>query len=440
MRPHLTIGRILPITVLAILAASVLLTPIASRGVSGEEATFCLGFILIFAFYLAKILRHARLPEISGYIIAGVVCGPYVFNILSPDVVRSLQIFDDVALAIIAFIAGGEMRLSFLRKSKGAIFSVIGGQVGLSFVVAFAVVFLVMRSASFMAGAGIGQIVTVSLVLGIVIAARSPATTIGVITEMRARGAYTSLIVGVTVLLDVVVLVLIAIVVPLGEALTSHGGFALGFARDLLLHVVGSIVAGMLFGTLVGAYIRWVGAFLPLFLAGIGFVGSIACRQFDLEPLLAFMVAGFMIENFTSVGEKFIQGLERSALPVYVVFFAISGASINLEALRAMWLVALVIVVARALAFIGGGLVAARMSNEVKPHARTLWLGLLSQAGVTIGVATIIEREFVWGAELKTIILAVVALNQLIGPVSLRYILERCGEAGAALRHRSGNA
>ncbi|UCG53149.1 MAG: cation:proton antiporter, partial [Candidatus Latescibacterota bacterium] len=108
-------GILLPIFILVLLAASVVLSPIASRGITGEEAVFCLGFIILFAFFLAKSFKTAGLPEISGYIIAGVLCGPYILNILSADVVQSLQLFDDVALSIIALIAGGEMRMEFLR-------------------------------------------------------------------------------------------------------------------------------------------------------------------------------------------------------------------------------------------------------------------------------------------------------------------------------------
>jgi Kef-type K+ transport system membrane component KefB len=426
-------GRLVPIAVLAILAVSVVFTPIAGRGISGDEATFCLGFILIFAFFLANTLKRLALPEISGYILAGVLCGPYVFNILSLEVVRSLQLFDDMALAIIALIAGGEMRLSFLRKSKGSIASVITGQVFFAFVGAFMVVFLARESIGFLQGMRTADVVAAALLIGVVLIARSPSTTIGVITETRSRGPYTNLVIGVTVIIDVVVLVLAAAVVPIARALTMPAeSFSLHFAWELLFHIAGSIAAGLLFGAVLGVYIRRVGQYLPVFLVGLGFVGSMVCRHYHLEPLLAFMIAGFLVQNFTVQGEKLIQGLERSALPVYVIFFAISGASIDLGALRAMWFLALVLVLVRAGAFFVGAVAASRVVPAVTPHARSLWLGLLSQAGVTIGLATIYERNLVWGSELKTIILALVALNQFVGPAALKLILERKREAGAA--------
>jgi Kef-type K+ transport system membrane component KefB len=142
------------------------------------------------------------------------------------------------------------------------------------------------------------------------------------------------------------------------------------------------------------------------------------------------MIAGFMVENFTLQGDRLIVGLERSAFPVYVIFFAISGATIDLGALKEMWVLALILVAVRALMFYGGTLAASRVARDLRPHAHSLWSGFLAQAGVTIGIASLIDRRFTWGGDLKTIVLAVVAINQLIGPVLLKWLLERKGEAG----------
>jgi Kef-type K+ transport system membrane component KefB len=142
------------------------------------------------------------------------------------------------------------------------------------------------------------------------------------------------------------------------------------------------------------------------------------------------MVAGFFIENYSALGERLIRGLERSAFPVYVIFFAISGASIDLAALRASWLLALILVLVRAAAFYAGSFLAAVAVRDLRPHAHSLWSGFLAQAGVTMGIASLIERRVEWGGEVKTIALALVAINQLIGPVVLKFLLEKKGEAG----------
>jgi Kef-type K+ transport system membrane component KefB len=354
-----------------------------------------------------------------------------VVNLLSAEVVTSLQLFDDVALSIIALIAGGEMRLHVIRARKKAFAGVISGHVVFSFLGALVVVYLLHDFLGSVPSSGTREVIAVGLLLGLVTVARSPSTTIGVIAETRSRGPITEVLIGVTVLLDVIVLVLAAFVIPASEMLVDPArSFSLGFVGGLGVTIFGSIAAGLFFGLFIGVYIRWVGGYLPVVLMVIGLLGSAVCRHYHLEPLLAFMIAGFIVENYSSQGERLIRGLERSAFPVYVIFFAISGAAIDLQALREMWLFALILVAMRAAAYYAGTLAAARFVSELRPYVHSVWSGFLAQAGVTIGIASLIDRRFDWGGDLKTIALAVVAINQLIGPILLKWLLERKGEAG----------
>jgi Kef-type K+ transport system membrane component KefB len=430
-------NRAVSLAVLLGLASLVLLTPLSSRGEPGAQATFCLGFILLFGYYLARILDGLRLPSITSYILVGILCGPYLLNLLSLPVVASLERLDDVALAIIALIAGGELRMSILRSRRAALAWVIVGQIIFSMVGAVVAVALLRDHVGAIAIADMRTVIAIGLLFGLITVARSPATTIGVITELRARGPMTEILIGVTVLLDVVVLFLAAFIIPSAETLVSPDkSFSLVFVRTLVIEVAGSVAAGLFFGVVLRVYMRLVRGYLPLFLLAIGLVGSVVCRHYHLEPLLAFMIAGFYVENYSSMGKRLIDGLERSAFPVYVLFFAMSGASINLGALRSMWLLALVMVVVRAGAFYAGVYVASRAVSDLRPYAHSMWSGFLAQAGVTIGIAALIARRFEWGTEIETIALAVVAINQLVGPVALKALLEKKGEAGGMDRAR----
>ncbi len=424
-------SRLGTLAVLLALALGVVASPLAPAAQSAELVAFCLGFILLFGYYLARVLEGVHLPAITSYILVGVACGPYGLRILDAGVIASLDRLDNVALSVIALIAGGELRLAVLRARARTFAGIIAGQVVLSFAGALLVVALLRGTFAQLEGAAWTEVVAVGLLFGTVVVARSPATTIGVIAEMRAAGPVTEVLVGVTVLLDVVVLVLAAVIVPAAETLVSGAAFDAAFVRMLAVEIVGSLAAGLVFGATLRSYIRWVGGYLPLFLLGLGLVGSEVCRAFHLEPLLAFMIAGFFVENWSEHGDRLIHGLERSAFPVYVLFFAVSGASIDLAALRHSWLVALVLVVVRAAAFWGGSVPAARRVEALRPSAGWIWSGYLAQAGVTIGIASLIARRFPWGAAIETIVLAVVAINQLVGPVALRLLLERSGEAGA---------
>jgi Kef-type K+ transport system membrane component KefB len=436
MRAQRVTVHLLSLAVLLGLAAFVLLSPVAASGVTGGQATFCLGFVLLFGYYAARLLRAIRLPAITSYILVGVICGPFMVDLLSTDVVASLQRLDDVALAIIALIAGGEMRWHRLKARAGAFARVIGWQLVCSFVGAVGIVFLLRDRLGGIAVTGGAQVLALGLLFTLVTVARSPATTIGVVTELRARGPLTEVVVGVTVLIDVVILTLAAIVLPAAETLFSGEPFSTGFARDLAVELFGSAAAGLFLGAFIQVYIRWVTGYLPLLLLGVGLLGSEICHHYHLSPLLAFMIAGFYVQNFSALGKRLIAGLERSAFPVYVLFFAISGASIDLGALRASWVLALALVAMRAAAFFVGSLAAARTVPDLRRWRKPLWSGFLAQAGVTIGIAALVARRFSWGAEFETIVLAVVAVNQLAGPVALKLLLERSGEVGGMDRDR----
>jgi len=422
--------RLLTLGILLALASLVLLSPLARGGVRGGQVTFCLGFILLFGYFLGRVLESFHLPTITSYILVGVLCGPFGLNLLSSRVLGGIGRLDDAALAIIALIAGGELRLSILRSRARAFGGVISGQIVCSFAAAVLVTWALRGTLPTLSGARLPEIIAVGLLFGLITVARSPATTIGVVTAMRARGPVTEMLIGVTVLLDVVVLFLAALIIPSAETLVAGSGFDASSVAKIAVEVVGSVGAGLAIGLFVRVYIRWVSGYLPLFLLGLGLIGSEICRHYHVEPLLAFMIAGFFVENYSELGDRLIRGLERSAIPLYVLFFAVSGASIDLSALRSSWLIAVVLVLARVAAFYVGSVGTARATADVREHAHVLWSGYLAQAGVTIGIAALIERTFSWGAEIETIVLAVVAINQLVGPVALRLLIERTGEAG----------
>lgn len=422
--------RVLSLAALLSLAAIILLSPVGARGSTGAQATFCVGFILLFGYYLARLLGGLALPAITSYILVGLFCGPSGLNLLSVDVIAGLQRLEDVALALIALIAGGEMRLAVLRARTTAFASVIGMQIMFSMLGAGILVFVFRDHLGAVPADRARDLVAVALLFGLVIVARSPATTIGVVAETRSKGPLTEVIVGVTVLLDVIILALAALIVPTAETLIEGRSFSLEFAGHLAFEIAGSVGVGILFGLLMGVYIRLVRGYLPLFLLGVGVIGSELCRIYGLSPLLAFMIAGFFVENFSRHGPRLIAGLERSAFPVYVIFFAISGASIDVSALRTTWLIAFALVAVRIGAFFFGSLTAARAVPDIRPYGRNMWTGFLAQAGVTIGIASIVAERFAWGREIETIVLSAVALNQLAGPVALKWLLEKSGEAG----------
>jgi len=406
------------------------------------QTTVSLGFVLIFGFLVGRLARRIRLPRITGYILAGVICGPYLGRFLTGPVVRELRLIDDLALALIAFTAGGELRIRDLAPRWRSIVAVTGAQTGI--VGAGMFVTVLLASPLFHLPPGV-SVAAMAIAFGIFAVASSPATAVAIINEARARGTFTDTVLGVTVLKDVVVLVLVTLLLPVMRLLSLPGAtFDLGFVGDLAWEVGGSLAGGVVLGYLVTFYVNGVGAVLPLFIVGVSILVTQVARQFHLEPLLLCMVAGFVIENATRVGDRFIDAIERSSLPVYVVFFAISGAAINLQAVRDAWYLALILVVVRLLLVSGATALGERAAARPNPMVRR-WggLGFVAQAGVTLGLASIVARKFPgWGEEARVLALAMVAINQLVGPVAFRWALSRSGEAteGSGAPARNGES
>ena len=391
-----------------------------------------IGFTLIFAFLIGKGVNRLKLPQITGFILAGIFCGPYVLKFLSVEDVQSLQLLDGLALSLIALTAGGEMRISQLKKDRKAILFILFFQTVI-IVAGFMFFGLVGRSLfPFFANRTLAQGMALSLLLGTLATATSPSTTIAVINETKAKGKYTDLILSTAVVKDFIVICLFAFNLSIARFLNCPGqAFDAGFIVNILEEVGISVLLGAGVGGAIILYLKYIKAETAIFILGIAFFTYQISRSLGYHPLLICLVAGFLVENFSSRGESLIMAIEKVSLPIYVVFFAISGASLDLNALEQSWLLALVFVLLRGVLKFSGTYAGAKAAKEEKGVQKQSWAGFISQAGVALGMAVVIEGTFPeWGSEFKALVLAFIAINQIIGPVLIQRLLVKMNEAG----------
>jgi Kef-type K+ transport system membrane component KefB len=391
-----------------------------------------LGFILIFAFLVGKTVNRFKLPQITGFILAGIFCGPYILKLLSTGDVENLQLLDGLALSLIALTAGGEMRIADLRKNMRAISSILIFQTVI-IIAGFVIFGLLGRSFfPFFSEKTVAQGFALSLLLGTLATATSPSTTIAVITETKAKGKYTDLILSTAVIKDFLVIIIFALSLSLSKFLAVSGEAFEGNVMTVVLRDVGgSVLLGGLVGLGIVLYLKFINRETAVFILGVAFFTFQISPSLRLHPLLICLVAGFFVENFSSRGDSLIQAIEKVSVPIYVIFFAISGASLNLEALRRSWVLALIFVAWRGILKFSGTYVGAKIVKEDPGVQKRSWAGFISQAGVTLGMAVIVERAFPeWGGEFKALVLAVIAINQIIGPILLQRLLFKVGEAG----------
>jgi len=152
------------------------------------------------------------------------------------------------------------------------------------------------------------------------------------------------------------------------------------------------------------------------------------------DSLLTFMVAGFIVRNLSSQGHKFLRYIEQTGTVVYVVFFATAGADLNVPLLRTLGPVALILAASRtAVTWIGGRL-AGRLAGDPPVLRRWAWSGLISQAGLALGLSTIISREFPsFGVQFRALAIAAVAINEMVGPILFKLALDRSGETSRVM-------
>lgn len=419
----------------------VLLAMGGGYGRPGEEAML-LGLLLLAAHLAGEVSSLAELPSITGFLVLGVLIGPYVLRILPSQAVIDFRIINGGALSLIALTAGGELRIASIRRRVRSILSILTFQLVVVFATVVLAVYWGRGLVPFLAEAPPRAAVAVGLIFGLVAVAKSPATTVAVITEERARGVLTETVLGITVLKDVVVLILIALVLPLAAVVADPDtAFAFGALQEILLSVVESVAVGLGVGWFLVQVLRRSNEYRVVILLITAFSLVSLSERFHLEYILIAMAAGFYVQNFSRQGPAFLRGLEANSLAVYAVFFGVAGADLRIDVLREVWLVALLIIVVRAAALIVSTYVGAWVAGDPPVVRRYAWMGFLAKAGVTLGIANMVRDRFeVWGPDVATVIVAMIAVNQLIGPPAFRYALVKAGESRRAEGARRARA
>jgi Kef-type K+ transport system membrane component KefB len=420
---------LLLIFVLMLILKSSILLPFANPD---QSTSIALGFILVFAYLFGSHLKRLSLPLITGFILAGILCGPYVLKFITPSDVQDLDLLDGLALSLIALTAGGEMNIQRLKGRFKSISAIVFFQTVIVLLGFVLLGFFGRSFISFLEEGTLLQVFAFSLLLGTLSTPTSPATTIAIITETKASGKYTDLVLGSAVVKDFFVIVIFAFSLSISKSVvTPSRGFDLSFLLQILEEVGGSILIGLFIGGGIILYLKYIKRDVTIFILSVAFFSYQISHNYGYHPLLICLLAGFLAENFSAQGKRLISAIEKSSLPIYVVFFALSGASLNLGALRQTWLLALICVVWRGVLKFSGTLFGARITREEAGVQKWAWAGFISQAGVALGMAIVVEHNFPeWGDEFMALVLAVIAINQIIGPIFLQRLLIKVKEAG----------
>ncbi|MBI4477382.1 MAG: trehalose-6-phosphate synthase [Acidobacteria bacterium] len=422
------------LAVAIVMAAVLWVRRIGAPEGSSHATVLAVGFTLIVASVAGVVVRRFRLPRLTGYLLFGLFAGPYLTNVITGPVAAQLNAITGIATTLIALIAGLMINVERLGRRLAAIARLTLVTMGIAMAGLLAAAWLVWPWLPVAPEATGVLKLSIALLLVVTVVSFSPTMTAAVIAETGARGRLSDLVLALVVLADVAVIVLFS--------------FAMQFARfavnqtaagdvDVLVRLAWEIGGAIAFGSLVGAlfalYLRYVGREVTLVLLAVCVVLSQVGATQRLEPLLAAMAAGLVIENLAvAEGDMLKVAVQRGALPVLIIFFVTVGASLRAETLTALGLVAIGLAVAR-LALIRLGVAVGIKGTDIdRPTAASVWTGLISQAGITLGLAALIAAEFPeWGSQIQLVLVALIVLHELIGPVLFRLGLERSGEIDA---------
>ncbi len=379
--------------------------------------------IMIFAgMFCGRMAKHIRLPNVTGYLVAGLLIGPSVLGLLSGDFLDSIEIISKVALGFIAFSIGNEFKVSYFKR-VGAAPIVIACMESL-FAVLFVVAGLIVS----------GQSVPFSLVLGAVAAATAPAATIMVIKQYRAKGPVTETLLAVVAIDDATALILFSLSVAAAQAMTDGGASLASSLLSPLKEIGGAIVAGAVLGFIFLLPLRFFkkkGNRLSL-IAAFVFAGLGISQWLGLSDLLLCMAMGAVVANFSSDVEEIMDICDGVTPPIFMLFFVASGADLQLSILPTVGIIGVIYIVLRVVGKYAGTLVGALMCKCDK--AVRLYLGpcLIPQAGVAIGLSLVAGQVVPQHApQIRAVILCGTLIYELIGPAVTKFFLKKAGEITA---------
>lgn len=394
------------------------------------SAVLALGCLIIGGVLAGEVATRCRLPRITGYLVLGLLAGPHLTGVVTTADGEVLRLFEELALGLIALTAGGEFKLEMLRLRLRPVLALTASHsLGILLAVG-GLAWLVLRWTAVPSMLSPGQAAAAALVLGVVAVAKSPATTVAIITETRARGELTETVLGVTILKDLVILLLFAWSQALAGAWVAGTPVNLGLLRGVGLEIGLSLVVGVVLGLLLGWYLLRVGRHLQLTVLLLALVSVELGHASELEHLLVCMAAGCTVRNlFPRVAGGFVAALEQASPPIYVVFFALVGAGLDVTAVPAVWLPAAAYVLVRLAATWLATRLPARLAGAGPAVVRHAWMGFIAQAGLSLGFAARIRRDLPEiGETLATLVVAAVVVNQLVGPVLWEHALRAAGE------------
>ena len=374
-----------------------------------------------------RIAKKIGLPNVTGYLVAGLLIGGSVLKLIPFEMTKSMSSITSVALGFIAFSIGGEFKLSHIKQLGSRIITVT------CFEALTAVV--LVDAALIIAGFPLSE----SLALGAIAAATAPAATLMVVRQYKADGPVTRTLLPVVAMDDAVCLMAFSISVSIAKALESTDGVSIVSMLVVpLAEIAGSLVLGGVIGILVCLSLRFFnsrGNRLTLVVCAV-FLGTALADKLGLSSLLLCMMIGAMVANLYNDLDKLLDVVDHWTPPLFLLFFVLSGAHLDLSVIPHVGLMGILYLLLRSAGKYLGSYIGCKIGKFDDNVCKYLGVTLQPQAGVAIGMTTIAAVELPqYGAQIRTVILCATLVYELVGPVLTKLVLTKAGEIKTAIKN-----
>jgi len=375
-----------------------------------------LGFIILASFAAGEIFRTFKLPSVLAYLITGIIFGPFsglifqtnLLQIIVPDVLIDLRLVTQVTLAVIALLAGMELKLERIKAVWSRVSLLSGIQIIIMLLVFPAAMFLVVQLID-IPEYGWRVITGAGLLLGILALSTSAEVSFTTAAEINQKNRFADTILYTAIIKDVLIIILLSVIFLFNNNSELRW--------DLAGNLLSSAGTGVLLGLVVLLYLKYIRKEILVFILSIVIIGSQFASSMNAQILLLFIIMGFIITNYSLNEKLFSLPLEKLSYPVFVIFFTIAGASLNIGIIHYTITAALLITVLRILAIYISVKLASRISGSKDKFSRYGWTGFISTGVLVITLASYLENFIPGtGSILRDVIITYAGINILLGP------------------------
>ena len=383
----------------------------------------CLGIVLFGALAAEKIVNYVKVPAITSYILLGILLGPYALNVMGEGLLAASELLSNIVLGFIAFHIGRNFSLENFKRIGKPVLSV-------SISVTVATLICVTAGIYYLTH----QPFHIALMFGAISTATAPATTMMVIRQYRARGLFTDVLLGTVAIDDAWGIMIFSISLAIAQII-QLGQFSELVIMFVTIKAAGKIFFSMILGLIMAFLVSRISVYLKrkedvlTFILGAILINSGVALYFHMSPLLSNMFFGAVLVNIGKTPFRFFDSLSTVDWPLYVMFYVLAGANLDVGLLSTLGLIGSVYIISRIIGRIVGAYAGAVIVGTDNSIRKYMGLALMAQAGVAIGLAMLAKANIpnTGGAILNTII-ATTIIYEMFGPIATRYALIKAGD------------